>query len=196
MNQLISIEGIDGSGKTTLVDKLGLLGFTIFKEIPKSLDEVSSKSGKEIRSLLQVGDNSPEFRLMLANKYVSLRAEYQDRLKELLKENTVIIDRGILSTLVYGYVDDENADLLYKANSSFLQPDITFYLDIDIDIALKRLNGRGGVGEAYKKREVMVKNMDTYNLLINRYDFNICRIDANNSASNILRKVLNKMETN
>ena len=207
MNKLINIEGIDGSGKTTIVNRLEEMGFSIFKEIPKTIECITiedisklplhERIGYDIRLALQNGRDCDSFREMLALKYVELRRAYQPIIEDMLKSNDVVIDRGMLSTMVYGHsLNDEFNVQLEEDNLETKLPDITLYLDINIETALSRLNNRNDKrNEAYKNKSVMVKNLKTYNLLIHKYKdiLNIHRVNANLDIEDVFTEVINKL---
>jgi len=194
--KLISIEGIDGSGKTTLINALKEAGYTVFKEIPKDLkDNQKDTLGYSIRQLLQNHkSDTDDFRFMLANKYVKLRQEYQDEIEVLLSRGDVIMDRGILSTIVYGYTpNEENNTSLAQANFKTRVPDLTILLDVDLETALLRLDMRqDSKPEAYKREASIIKNQAVYSLLANRYkkELNIVNVNASKDAKSVLQDVL------
>ena len=193
--KLISIEGLDGCGKTTIVNLLKEQGFTSFHEIPKVIDDTMEKDlGYCIRAKLQSGrENTEEFRKELALDYVELRKAYQPLLEQLLFTSDLIVDRGILSTLVYGYADKDFNDDLATLNFNFRLPDLTLFLDISIDDVMKRLNSRGDSSiEVYKNIDTMLETHKRYMELIGKYHkiLNIKLINASQTPDKVLQECL------
>jgi len=200
-NLLVSIEGVDGSGKTSLVESLEAFGYQKFIEIPKHIDSRVAEQdelGYKIRKKLRENNSdSEEFRIEMAYLFTEYRLQYQRRLYLALEESNVIIDRGILSTMVYGYSKNEEANsIIANTNLSTMKPDVTIYLDIDKDTAIQRLKARGGQSEVYKSADVIVKNIEYFNLFIDKYreELNIVKVNAMEDKKTVLSKVLNILE--
>jgi len=193
--KLISIEGLDGCGKTTIVNLLKEQGFTSFHEIPKVIDDTMEKDlGYRIRAKLQSGrENTEEFRKELALDYVELRQGYQPLLEQLLFTSDLIVDRGILSTLVYGYADKDFNEDLATLNFNFRLPDLTLFLDISIDDVMERLNSRSDSSiEVYKNIDTMFETHKRYMEIIGKYHkiLNIKLINASQTPDKVLQECL------
>jgi dTMP kinase len=149
MSLLITIEGIDGSGKTTLIENLK-------KNLPNDLvithNWRNTELGKEIWSLLDKSRVSKDKNLPSTWSYIFLIFVAFDELVKkiinpnLLADKIVIIDRYLDSTLVYqGLEGDLGVDILQEVMEKTInvpRPDITFVLDIDPQKAQERLNKR------------------------------------------------------
>ena len=207
MNKLISIEGIDGCGKSSLTKALADLGYTVYHEIPKQIDGNMSVEdiqnspnalGIAIRNFLQSGqEDNVKTRNFIALMFTKLRRNYQPELLGLLEKSDVALDRGILSTIVYGYTsEEENQKALEKANFETKIPDVTIYLKIDVQTSLDRLSLRDDNAETYKKMESITKNLFLYEKLIkeHRKTLNIVEIDAVKSEDEVLEAVLKVLD--
>lgn len=142
---LFSVEGIDGSGKSTFVknltQKLKKYDLLITKE------PGGSGLGKHIRPILQ---NKPcnmgskaEFLLFAADR----AQHFEEKIIPALKEGKIIIsDRMADSSLVYqGVLRGLNMDMLKTVNAwcmKNIQPHATIYLKIDAATALERMHKR------------------------------------------------------
>ena len=143
MGLFISLEGIDGSGKSTqarrLADRLRACG-----RAPVLTREPGGAPGAEdIRRLLVEGDPdrwSPETEILL---FTAARRDHLERTirPALAMGRDVITDRFADSTRVYqgatrgdlrGLVDDIHARIIG------IEPDLTLILDMDPEIALTR----------------------------------------------------------
>lgn len=138
----ITFEGIDGSGKTTqsklLVDYFrqtyGKNSVVLTRE-PGGTD-----FAEKIRNVLLVNNIDPISELLL---FVSTRCEHVKKLiLPALEEGKIVIcDRFIDSTIAYqGYGFGVSLELIRKLHElvGIKYPDITFILDIDVNVGLSR----------------------------------------------------------
>ena len=159
--KLIIFEGIDGSGKSTVLDyvvqyleKRGI-SYVITKEpgspyIPEC---------KEIRrELLDPNiEKTPEEELKLFIEDRSIH--YSQLVIPKLKEGVwVLCDRGPSSTIAYQcYGGNVDLDLARKLNREATQgiiADLTFLLDVDPKIAYKRLLNRGNKSTWFEEKRI------------------------------------------
>jgi dTMP kinase len=140
----ISVEGIEGTGKTTqaklLADHIGQKGFDVVRTAEPGGTEIS----KKIRDLLLSIDSrgmTPVTELFLYN---ASRAQH---IKEVVMPalqmgSAVITDRFSDSTVAYqGYgrgIDLGLIDTLDGISTDGLRPDITLLLDVDVETGLRR----------------------------------------------------------
>lgn len=138
----ITFEGIDGSGKTTqsrlLVDyfrQIYVENSVILTREPGGTD-----FAEKIRNVLLVNNIDPISELLL---FVSTRCEHVKKLiLPALKEGKIVIcDRFIDSTIAYqGYGFDVSLELIKQLHElvGIKYPDITFILDIEVNVGLSR----------------------------------------------------------
>ncbi|MDP3935583.1 MAG: dTMP kinase [Alphaproteobacteria bacterium] len=144
----ISLEGGEGAGKSTLAQ--ALITFLQDKDIPAILtrEPGGTKEAEAIRSLVVSGDKDrfdPITEALLFN--AARRHHLTHRILPALENGTwVICDRFVDSTFVYqGYVQDVDLDFLKKLHCEACDnifPDLTFLLDVPVDIGLYRANRR------------------------------------------------------
>ena len=140
---LISLEGIEGSGKTTQCRKLAAYLRRQGMRVAVLREPGSSKFGEEMRRILLHGRGtiSPLTETLL---FMAARAELvrQKVAPGLLRYDVVIIDRYVDATAAYqGYgsdVDLRLIDELNKQASAGLMPDMTLLFDLDPRVGLKR----------------------------------------------------------
>ena len=148
----ICLEGIDGAGKTTqarmLAQKLRENG----KEVELVADPGTTQIGTAIRQILLHNDApiSPAAQMLL---FSAARAELAAYIAQRRLSGAIIVcDRWLLSTLVYqGEINNIKPELIEHIfqETSFLQPDICFLLDISPEAAGKRM---GKPGDRYERR--------------------------------------------
>ena len=141
----ITFEGIEGAGKSTQAKKLYEYLISKGKNAVLTREPGGTKTGKKIREILLSHSNeifSPISELFLyeADRNFHIHNVIKPNLE---KGNYVICDRFIDSTLAYqGYARGLDIELikgLNKIATEGLEPNITFLIDIPIEISLQRL---------------------------------------------------------
>jgi dTMP kinase len=130
--KLIIFEGIDGSGKSTQA-----------KYFAKKLNALYFREPKFFkREILQKTHPLTELFLFLAD-----RSEVYLRIKSVLKNKNVVLDRSFPSTLAYQLIGrnlkkliplDDYLKIDFLARQK-IEPDLVIVFDVPVDIALKRL---------------------------------------------------------
>ncbi len=146
---LISLEGVEGSGKSTqlnlLADHLRATG----REVLKVREPGGTGLGERVRALLlETGGAkiSPLAELFL---YLSSRAQLvEEVLRPALDAGLVVLcDRYIDATVAYqGYGRGLDVGLIERVNRFLVGdalPDLTFLLDLEANVGLNRISGRG-----------------------------------------------------
>ncbi len=140
---LITFEGIDGAGKSTQITRLVNHIMSQGVDVLSLREPGGTEAAEKIRTILLDNSHkiSPIGELLL---FSASRAELvQDVIKPALREGrTVILDRFFDSTTAYqGYgrgIDLELLQSIISFSTCGLIPDITFYLAIEPEEALKR----------------------------------------------------------
>lgn len=133
----IVFEGIDGSGKTTqarmLADHLASRGVRVLFTAEPSDGPV----GVFIKSLEMRARPEEEARLFTEDRRDHLRRTIIPALE---KGITVICDRYVYSSAAYqGARGIDPASILAENRAFALQADVTFLLEIDLDLAMERI---------------------------------------------------------
>ena len=135
----IAIDGIDGSGKTTLSSNLGALFADYEPELTK---EPTADSEWGRRSRL----SATEGRLP---RETEIDYFHRDRLHHIehcirpcLEQGRVVIcDRYVDSTLAFQARDEQEADAMFaRFEQEILLPDVTFILRCPVTVGLQRIN--------------------------------------------------------
>lgn len=138
--KFIVFEGIDGSGKTTqawlLADKI----LNLSKYFHLLLTREPYKQ-VEIREILRQDNNPYSQAEKLAELFVADRKKH---VQEIILPNIelgihVISDRYKLSTLAYQSAQGVDFNKLLQMHSGLPVPDITFFIDVPVQVAIQRM---------------------------------------------------------
>lgn len=147
----ISIEGGDGSGKTTLVQNLikylenQKIKFLLTKEFGSDLDPACSELRKiALNSTFQLDDLAAQL------VFAAIVRQHQSKVIipaiEQKKYDIILSDRGIDSNFAYGPahgINKKSIETIFKiAYDKAVLPDITIYLDVDPLLAAYRRTKR------------------------------------------------------
>ena len=148
-NLFITFEGGDGSGKSTQVDRLYNYLIDLGIDTVKTREPGGTPSAEILRDLLTKGDTKKwtpisESLLMWASRYEHLTNFINPALNS---GKIVICDRFYDSTYAYQGIAHglglDNMIELKKLIIGDIKPTITFILDINPEIGLKRTSNRG-----------------------------------------------------
>ena len=146
--KFIVIEGIDGCGKTTQIDRISkwLPNSGLMKKnskLIKTREPGGSVLGRKLRNLILDNNNKPSSLAELL-LYSADRAEHVTKIisPALKKDDWVISDRFSDSTLAYqGYGRNINIEIIKTIESIVCQgecPDITIFLEISAEESVLR----------------------------------------------------------
>jgi len=159
---IISFEGIDGSGKTTIAkateEELSKIGFeTLYTEEP-----TDSFLGEMIRKIILKNltiSLSPITQAFLFNADRNFHVN-SIILEALDEKKLILMDRFTDSTLAYQGENDKLMSIIEKINdiaTESVLPDITFLLDLDPKIALGRIEKLSKEVDKFERLEFLEK---------------------------------------
>jgi len=174
--KLIIFEGIDGSGKTTqakyFAKKLNAFYFREPKFFKKEIL-------KEIHPLT-------ELFLFLAD-----RSEVYSRIKNILKNKNVVLDRSFPSTLAYQLIGrnlkklipiDDYLKIDFLARQK-IEPDLVIVFDVPVDIALKRLKKK----TKFEEKKFLIKVRKAYLGLAKKFNWYV--VDGTKDKNEVKKNV-------
>lgn len=208
----LAIEGIDGSGKTTQVEKLAQYFKSKGREVVKTAEPRKNKGvvGKLIKDILSSKVKVPfaAFQHLMSAE----RAIHHEELvlPSLKKGKVVITDRCFWSAIPYGILDlmkDEKKErysfeigkVILVSQSiltmyhQFTLPDFTFFLDVSIDTAIKRIGKKTGRKELYEKKDKLEKINLGYKWLAKKFTKEITVIDGERSVEEVTGEIIKKL---
>ena len=181
---LIAVEGIDGSGKTTvvrfLIEELRKRGYDVvaFKE------PTDSEYGRRIRQILKERKVSPEEELKLFIK--DREFDVQNNILPALKSGKIVImDRYYYSTIAYQGALGLDVEMIRKLNEQFPKPDLVIILDVSPETALKRIKAKRRP-DRFEDLEYLRKVREIFLSLKN----NVVVVDAERNIEDVKRDVL------
>lgn len=196
--KFITIEGIDGSGKSTVIkyinNYLGKLGYDIILTREPGGTEISENIRKIIVN--KKIDIKTEALLFAASR----REHVVNKIIPALKNNKIIIsDRFLDSSIAYQVYGRglKKEDILYINNFAIegLTPDFTIYLDVDIDVASSRLSNRLVNNVLDNENKKFYNNVKKgYVELLKKYSNRICVVDANKDQECVKEIVIKKIQ--
>lgn len=149
----IVIEGIDGAGTTTqtsvLTRRLNDAGFSALSSCEPTDGPIGSLIRQVLRGrLVAPVPGSPTAPLTADTLSLLFSADRLDHLQTrvipaLSQGRSLVCDRYYYSTLAYQGVEGD-LEWIREINRKARRPDLVFYLRIDPDVALARLDGRAG----------------------------------------------------
>jgi len=141
--RFVTIEGGEGSGKSTLIKEIGSYFSAMGEKVLIIREPGGLPAGEKIRDILVSEEVDVLTEAML---FASSRNELVKKvINPALEEGTLVIcDRFIDSNLVYqGYVKGLGIDKVLELNEPVLNglmPDLTLYLDLDPKVGLERIS--------------------------------------------------------
>lgn len=154
---LITVEGIGGSGKTTLVGALASWLTSSGVKVVTTREPGGTVAGKAIRAIV-LSPLEPLAPITEAFLFEADRSETYSRvIRPAIAGGAVVIaDRNLYGTVAYqafgGGVELEFVDIASKAATGGLHPDLVLALDLPVEVAAQRMAQAGG-GDRFDRRE-------------------------------------------
>ena len=206
----ITFEGGEGVGKTTQINLLKSYLLNINYKVVCSREPGGTIEGEQVRKLLVSGSSKTWDPMSEALMFNASRRQHINKiiLPSLDKGNIVLCDRFIDSTIVYqGYAGSIEQSILKDLHKKFcynLYPDLTFFLNLDASLGLKRTRKRSDYKEENRFENFGLdyhnKISKGFNNLANNNKERIITIDASQSIEQISKNIINfinlKLEKN
>lgn len=188
----VTVEGIDGAGKTTAVDAIQ----EEFADVVRTQEPSELWTGKQVRRAISndTDDVHPfaTFYLFMADRVHHIDKEIRPAVEE---GKIVVSDRYADSTLAYQPValSEHLSQPQYYMEAVMepwnYQPDLTLFIDIDVDTALGRMDGT----EEYEKRDFLEGVHENYQELARRFSDRYVVIDGEQSKEAVAEQVIDEI---
>jgi dTMP kinase len=197
----ITIEGPDGSGKSTqiklLKEHLENKGYDVLLTREPGGTNISEK----IRNIILDKENKSMHPKTEALLYAASRAQHVEQLiKPALNDGKIVIcDRFVDSSLVYqGLGRDLGIDNIYNLNLFAMGdviPNLTLLFDIDMTVAKKRKENRGNLDRLESEEDFFHKKVfNGYKELKNLYPDRIQLVKADDSIKEVHERIINMID--
>ena len=197
----ISFEGIDGCGKSTQIDLLVKHFTKLKKPIVKTEEPGGTTGANEIRKILLRENNfqwSVETEALL---FMAARNDHVEKvIKPSIKDNKIVIcDRFMDSTLVYQGMRSSRAKQLSLTLFELIaiNPDITFLIDMEPEIALNRALSRSTKEDRFENYGINFQHELRKNFLdiAHKHSDRIKIINGNKSPEDVAAQINESIKT-
>ena len=191
---LIVVMGIDGAGKTTLINNIKRYGknisrlktMSIFDNsiFTKELEETAEMQHKTRREVYSSRLRSIVWRNDLINNTLTRVV------LELEKGNVVILDRYCLCNKIYSSLEEQGLEHMDKLLDILPKPDLGIYLDVSVDEAVKRIKNRGKEIAPYETAEKLKRIREKYLRNLTQEKYPIVRVNGNLSEKEVTEETV------
>lgn len=204
----VAFEGIDGAGKSVQMDRLEAYLLEKGKNPmiayqPRREGPVGSLINQILQGNVKVPFSSLQY-LFTADRII----DHMDRIEPALKSGKIVIShRCMWSNLPYGMIDfgiddfdsDEGrvidvAHGLMSLYHQFVIPDLTFYLKVSAETAVKRLQEKSQHLELYEKKNKLEKVAKGYEWQIKKFPGEFVVIDGERTPEEVHQEVIKYVE--
>lgn len=196
LRNFVVFEGIDGAGTSTQIDILRKRDDSdkFFFTTEPSDSEIGKFLRKMLRGDVRLDAGSTAF-LFAADRNEHLYGKSGANcgvVEQARKGRIVISDRYLFSSLAYQSVTC-GEELPRRLNEAFPLPEILFFFDIEPEISLRRVLGRGET-EIYENLDFQKSTAERYRKIIGEYEsgeneMRIIRLDASLPIGEVSEKI-------
>lgn len=205
----IVLEGIDGSGKTTQIEKLYEYFTSQGKEVVRTREPRKDEGliGELIQKILNGKTKVPA----VAIQYLfsaDRGMHHEELILPALRDGKIVIsDRCFWSAVPYGVLDleedfnDNTAKYILVSQSilsmyhQFTAPDLTFYLDIPVERAMDRLSKKSHDKEIYEEEKKILKAKEGYDWLLNEFPEEFVVVDGVQQVDLVTKDIIEKISS-
>ncbi|TCI92148.1 dTMP kinase [Tenacibaculum sp. M341] len=193
----IAIEGLDGTGKSTIAKLLSyFIQNTLEKNVKLTFEPHDpSCGGLFIRQILEKKirnfSNETLMTAFAANRLDHCNREINTWLS---KENSMVIcDRYYLSSLVYQSSEKHPFEAVMKINEHATKPDVTLFMNASNEVCYQRMDIRNKPKELFEEglTETREKYLNAIQYLQEVKNEKIQIVDASGSIKEVLERVVN-----
>lgn len=189
----ITFEGNDGSGKTTVSKEVYNLLLKEGYDVIYTREPGGIGISEEIRDIILDPKNITMDAKTEALLYAASRRQHLvEKILPALQANQIVLcDRFVASSLAYqGYARGIGIQEVYELNLFAIEnhwPDATIFLQVPLEVGLKRVSKRGGLDRLDKESEDFHKQVAKgYEIVLSEYHKDALLIDANQELHQVI----------
>lgn len=188
--KFIVIEGLDGSGESTMAEMLAE-----YLKTEKDVEVVLTKEPtKDSETGLKIKEILDQKQTIEAADFQKLFS--QDRYEHLEKTiipalqagKFVVCDRYFFSTFAFGASAGLDLEWLIRLNDGFIYPDLTIFLKVRPEISLERIEKRGTDKKFFENLGNLTRAAETFEILPERFN-DIVVLDGEKSIPEVFEKI-------
>ena len=195
--KFIAFEGIDGSGKSTQIRRLGKHLSSKGLRCYETREPTDSPIGSLIHQVMTgriAADHKVIASLFVADRVDHLLNTTDGIIQQIDSGVTVITDRYYFSSYAYHGVDMD-MDWVIQANSisaDILRPTVTVFLDVPVEKAIERIQRDRFHVELFEKEERLRRVREQYFLAFDKLkgEEQVVVVDADGSEDEIFARIL------
>ena len=198
--KFIVFEGIDGSGKSTISE---MVHHYLKERVPNSqwtCEPTKNPTGKILRDVLthKISTNEQTIAaLFLADRLDHILHPDYGMIQYLDMGFHVVSDRYYLSSFAY-HVPHVSLDWVMAANAicaDHLTPDLTFYIDIPVEVSLQRIANNRNTVDLFETKERITQVKENYHRAIEKLKDKerIITINGDQDKNKVYRDVLSTL---
>lgn len=191
--RLVSFDGLDGSGKSTQVERL----HQWIKEHGQTVTVLKQPSDDyrrlpEVRRFLEGGGSATNAEV-IAKLSARDRMEQQrtDILPELERGQWVLLDRSLISGLALFERRGVGAKKFISFHSNLVRPDVCFFIDVSAEVAFSRVHKRGLKENKFEERSVddFARTRDCFL----KFSHEMTVIDGEDTPKGVFRRLISEL---
>ncbi len=164
--RLLVFEGIDGTGKSTQIQLLAQYLREQGYDVITDFEPTRGPWGMRVREAAMAGDRlsiDEEINCLLQDR----REHVRDVIEPALARGVwVLLDRYYLSMMAYQGASGVSVEDIREWNEAFATvPDMAFWLDIPLEMAVERMRARGNVADAFEHEPFLQACMNIYSAM-------------------------------
>jgi len=195
MSRFVALEGADGCGKSTQVDRLAQSLRNKGEQVVTVREPGSTSLGERVRDILLDGDE-PLCAEAEALLFLASRAQLLEEVIEpaLAAGKWVIADRFHISTVVYqgiaGELGEERAADLCQVVIGDRRPALNIVIEISAEKIQERIDSRSSAGDRFESRPgIYDRTVAAFRLVRGIAGDRIVRVDGSGTAEQVAARI-------
>lgn len=196
----ITLEGPDGSGKSTQVENIKEFFTKAGRDVVVSREPGGTPISEKLRGIVLDADHSEMDDVTEMFIYAAARAQHvAEKIKPALESGAVVVcDRFVDSSIAYQGYGRGLGDQVEEVNryaTSGLEPNVTFFMDLDPEIGRSRIGKDMRDRLEQQKMDFHYRVYEGYKALAAKYPERIMRIDAAKTIDEIKAEIETKLSS-